>query len=302
MLTDFETRMRLASFEWLRERGALNGGAFSFSELTSGFPYEGEQIRFLGPRGIFKPACFSLLLSITTIAGGIYGDGIEPDGFLHYAYQGSNPDQYDNKWLRELMRTRTPVVYFHATRPKVYHAIWPMIIINDDPDKLQVTAAVDPAYSSISYDSSFDNVIGSPLDVRRYLTVEAKRRLHQNAFRELVVHAYDCRCAICRLQHPELLDAAHIIPDGDELGLPIVTNGLSLCKIHHAAYDSNILGVSPDYTVKIRNDILQEHDGPMLRHGLQELEGSSIILPSAIKDWPDKERLALRFEGFMSAS
>jgi len=81
-----------------------------------------------------------------------------------------------------------------------------------------------------------------------------------------------------------------------------VTNGLSLCKIHHAAFDLNLLGVSPDYEVHIREDILREHDGPMLRHGLQELNGSRIILPSKRIDRPDPDRLALRFELFKRAS
>jgi len=78
------------------------------------------------------------------------------------------------------------------------------------------------------------------------------------------------RCAICRLRHENLLDAAHILEDRHERGLPEVPNGLALYKIHHSAYDVNILGVSPDYRVHIRADVLREHDGPMLRWGLQE--------------------------------
>jgi putative restriction endonuclease len=63
------------------------------------------------------------------------------------------------------------------------------------------------------------------------------------------------------------LDGRHERP-----GLPEVPNGLALCKIHHSAYDVNILGVSPDYRVHIRADVLREHDGPMLRWGLQEMD------------------------------
>ena len=297
-----ETGIRLAAFGWLSDRGEKNGGIYTRAELAEGFILEGKQIRFLGPQGIFKPACLSLPLSITTVAGGPYDDNFGVDGLLSYAYRGTNPDHPDNRGLREAMHKRVPLVYFHAISPGRYQAVWPIIIIQDEPSRLRVTAAVDPAYAAVRPDAHFDSIEETPLDIRRYLTVQARKRLHQDAFRELVVHAYDCRCAICRLQHPELLDAAHIIADGEEMGLPVIQNGLSLCKIHHAAYDRNILGVSPDYTVKIRDDILQEHDGPMLRHGLQELEGSSLILPSDIKNWPDKERLALRFEGFMSAS
>ena len=51
---------------------------------------------------------------------------------------------------------------------------------------------------------------------------------------------------LCKLRHAELLDAAHIIADANDEGLPIVPNGLALCKIHHAAFDKNIIGISPD--------------------------------------------------------
>ena len=73
----------------------------------------------------------------------------------------------------------------------------------------------------------------------------------------------------------KLLDAAHIVGDRrHERGDPMVPNGLAMCKIHHAAFDTNILGIRPDRVVEIRSDILEEHDGPMLRHGLQELHGA----------------------------
>ena len=94
---------------------------------------------------------------------------------------------------------------------------------------------------------------------------------------------------------------AHIIPDSHEDGLPIVPNGLSLCKIHHSAYDHHILGISPDYKVHIRKDLLNEIYGPMLKHGFQELDGNAIHIPSRKNDQPDKERLDVRYSDFLSA-
>jgi putative restriction endonuclease len=128
-----------------------------------------------------------------------------------------------------------------------------------------------------------------------------KVRLHQRRFRELVVSAYRHRCAVCRLAHPELLDAAHILPDKDERGKPEVPNGLSLCKIHHGAYDAEILGVDAEYRVHIRGDVLQEEDGPMLLHGLQELHGALITLPRAVAQYPNRDYLAERFDRFEAA-
>jgi putative restriction endonuclease len=95
--------------------------------------------------------------------------------------------------------------------------------------------------------------------------------------------------------------AAHIIGDGKPHGDPIVTNGLSMCKIHHAAYDANFLGVSPNYEVRINSALMHEIDGPMLLHGLQEMDGRELTLPTRSSDYPSKERLAERFSEFLQA-
>jgi len=82
------------------------------------------------------------------------------------------------------------------------------------------------------------------------------------------------------------------------LGDPVVVNGLSLCKIHHAAFDSNIIGVTPDYMIKVREDILLESDGPMLKYGIQGLQNQKIILPNNKNMWPDRDRLSIRYAKF----
>ncbi|WP_328526970.1 HNH endonuclease [Kribbella sp. NBC_00359] len=107
---------------------------------------------------------------------------------------------------------------------------------------------------------------------------------------------------MCNLRHTDLLDAAHILPDGHPMGRPIVPNGLALCKIHHAAFDRNILGVRPDLVVEIRPDILGEVDGPMLKHGLQEMNGVQLSAPRARTARPAKDNLAERYETFRTAS
>jgi len=71
-----------------------------------------------------------------------------------------------------------------------------------------------------------------------------------------------------------------------------------LCKIHHSAYDQNIIGISPDYKLSVREDILREVDGPMLEVGLKSIEGQIINLPKKIEDRPDRDLLAMRFEQF----
>ena len=103
---------------------------------------------------------------------------------------------------------------------------------------------------------------------------------------------------MCRLRHPELLEAVHIIPDSEPEGDPIVRNGISLCNLHHTAFDRMILGIRPDYVIEVRSDILEEEDGPMLRYGLQGLNRERLTLPRSRSDYPDQDRLESRFKKF----
>ena len=80
-----------------------------------------------------------------------------------------------------------------------------------------------------------------------------------------------------------------IIPDQEPEGLPIVRNGIALCKMHHAAFDGLLLGITPDYTIDIRADILDESDGPVLQHGFKGLHKTKIMLPRDKNSWPDRQ-------------
>jgi putative restriction endonuclease len=68
-----------------------------------------------------------------------------------------------------------------------------------------------------------------------------------------------------------------------------------------AAFDSNLVGITPYFKIKIREDILKEEDGPILLHGIQKLHNQTIILPRNKKFWPDQERLEIRYKKFKEA-
>jgi putative restriction endonuclease len=135
--------------------------------------------------------------------------------------------------------------------------------------------------------------------VRRYATREARVRLHQARFRGLVLPAYRDRCTICRLKQVRLLDAAHIVRDADPAGAAAVTNGLSVCSIHHRAFDESLVGISPDYEVRLSARLLEDEDGPML-DVLKGFHGTAIELPARRTARPDRDRLAVRFEEFLA--
>ena len=137
---------------------------------------------------------------------------------------------------------------------------------------------------------------------RRYALRAVKQRLHQASFREAIISAYNGRCALSGLPEPLLLDAAHIISDKNErLGQPVIPNGIPLSKIHRAAFDAHLIGIDPDYRLHVSDRLLGQNDGSMLE-ALKCLNGEAIHLPSRVKDRPDRDRLALRFERFKAAA
>lgn len=150
----------------------------------------------------------------------------------------------------------------------------------------------------MNFDEDLSIVAEDSESRRKYLTVAVKQRHHQRSFREKVLAAYKTSCSFCNLRHRELLDAAHIIPDHETESKPIVNNGLALCKLHHSAYDSFIIGLTPDYQINRREDVLNEEDGPVLQYGLKELHNTKMNLPSSKIHWPGKEFLEWRFEKF----
>ena len=181
-------------------------------------------------------------------------------------------------------------------------AVWPVYIVSDDPQNLTFHIAVDDAANISLVDNSnltVDRFSDHGTEARRlYITATVRKRLHQRSFRERVLKAYREQCALCRLRHLELLDAAHIVPDSNPEGEPVIKNGIALCKLHHAAFDNFIIGITPDYAIEVRQDILEEEDGPMLQHGLKELHSQRIILPGSKNNWPDQELLDKRYQQF----
>jgi putative restriction endonuclease len=294
---DFDSEIRNAAFNWLLEQKNILGDVLPRKLLEQGFLFEGIKIPLVSPQGIFKPQMLEIPLSITTAPKGPYNDSFSDDGLLLYRYRGTDPSHRDNVGLRIAYKKSTPLVYFHGILPGQYMAVWPVYITGDDPKKLLFKVAVDDM-QNLSFGEDLSLVAEESESRRTYITVAVKQRLHQRNFRERVLMAYQTSCAFCNLRHRELLDAAHIIPDCEPESKPIVSNGMALCKLHHSAYDSFILGVTPDFLIKVRDDVLNEEDGPILKYGLKQLHNSSMILPSSKNHWPGKEYLEWRYERF----
>lgn len=301
----FDNRVRAAAFGWLSEQVKHHGDVIPRQVLQNGFEFQNRRVPLMGPQGIFKPKIFpEIPLSITTAPKGPYDDNFGSDGMLMYKYRGTNPAHHENVSLRKAYLHRSPLIYFHGVVPGKYLAAWPVYIMEDLPKQLTFKVAVDDVAYALAENELPSRALrdSDTAARRRYITSLVRSRLHQSGFRERVLAAYKDQCALCRLKHRELLDAAHIIPDSDEGGEPTVRNGIAMCKLHHAAFDKFFLGIRPDYVIVIRKDVLNEIDGPILRHGLQGLHNSKLILPKKPESRPDPTLLSKRWNEFRAES
>ena len=310
MATDLdEAAFRESVFAWLRARELVTE-LFTRADLST-FEYKGRIHRLVGTQtGIWRvkelsAAAISILTAYTPDGGSRpYDDAVGDDGMLRYKWRGTDPNLADNVWLRRAMEQELPLVWFigvdyaHGTKTQVFRAQYLVWLVAEEPHHQQFVVSVDADQRRAPTGSTAEVVEIT----RRYNERIVKVRHHQPQFRAAVLHAYQRRCAICRLPFTELLDAAHIRSDSDG-GAAVVTNGIALCKIHHGAYDTRIIGISPDYRVHVNEKVLETFDGPTLQHSIKGVHRQQLAqLPSAKRQRPDRDLLAERFEKFRSAS
>jgi putative restriction endonuclease len=304
-----DLRLRETIFAWLRVQ-KLHKPLFSRQDLAS-FEFQGRTVRLIGTqtgiwwlKGLSEGAVGIWSAYVPEGQKRPYEDTFGDDGFMRYKWRGSDSQTADNRALRFAMENGLPLVFYKGiayepgTMTQIAEAIFPVYLIAEEPQFQQFVVAMESTQHLVS-----PNEPKEVLEITRsYNERITKVRYHQPLFRARVLHAYEQRCAVCRLPFAELLEAAHIKPDS-EGGPARVSNGLSMCKIHHGAYDANILGISPEYQIEIKESVLATFDGPTLQHSLKEMHGEKLRqVPSERVNRPDRDLLAERFERFQQAS
>ena len=304
--------LRRAALDRVRELQRRYDDLMPVAALREGFVFRGSRISFGSFfSGIFRPAEMAgpAALSLITAppkAGRPppYEDAFdEASGRFTYRFRDpASPTvaavqraEFDNRTMVAAYELGVPLIYFRGIVPGQYSAVAPVFIV-----------AVDRTNRLVEFEAGIPIAdaagITSPPETRRYATREAVVRLHQHRFRAAVLRAYATRCAVCRLKEASLLQAAHIIDDRDAHGAATVENGISLCAIHHLAYDRNLLGIDPRGVVHLSRRLLDDRDGPMLREGLQGFHGAHILAPRRLNERPDPFRLEVRFRRFQDAA
>ncbi len=111
-------------------------------------------------------------------------------------------------------------------------------------------------------------------------------------FRKAVVYVYDYRCAVCRLRvrrqlNQNIVDGAHIKPFAKFYNSHI-SNGLSLCKNHHWAFDRGWLSIDNNYKILVGDDL--QEDSPNAKR-LKDFQSEKIFLPNSEQHFPSIEAL-----------
>ena len=128
-----------------------------------------------------------------------------------------------------------------------------------------------------------------------HLTITHTRYKRDPRFKSIVYDAYDNRCAMCGIQL-ELIEAAHIVPHSHEKGTDEIGNGISLCALHHTAYDRSLIFFDEEFNIIINEKKMEYLEKMGLDSGFRKFKALSfdkIQLPANHTLRPHVENIKL---------
>jgi putative restriction endonuclease len=240
-------------------------------------------------RGIRKAAGYEAAISILTTYARHpderpYDDGVGPDNYPRYKMRRGDPDSFDNRALRVAMDQRRPLIWFWGVAQSLFEAIYPVWIVGEERDQEQFVVAAPPTSppAVVTPRSSCDRgcTSGSSGAGCSLRTARSARS----------VSSVMTSCWTRRTSGRTARAASRSSP-----------TGVAMCVLHHKAFDKQVVGIRPDYVIQVRPDVLEEHDGPTLRHALQGLHQTGLRLPRQQAAYPDRDLLEERYERFRAA-
>lgn len=306
---EIDHQIRLKAFEHLTNLPKQDG-LLHRDQIREGFYFNGERIALYNPgSGIHKPCQMETLLAITTFFPkspnqatyrdqiDIYHKIYENVDILDYSFRGDNPMHQDNQYLLRAYNDKIPIIYFIGIEGGNFLPEFPVYVESWNPQKLVAKINLNPLRKRQNLKIQFEDPLLTHIE-RRYTHTTAKARLHQARFRTKVMQAYGSRCAISGFPEPSLIDVAHIVEDKNpKFGQPEVGNGLPLTKLHHAAFDANLIGIDAKYNLHVSKTLWDVKDGQTLEL-LKSVQGTKLKLPRYKKHYPDPERLKYKFQQF----
>ena len=148
--------------------------------------------------------------------------------------------------------------------------------------------AVDIAAPAVVQDPGGQASLFRADSAERYGTSQTIRpRLGQGTFRYALEAAYG-RCAVSGEHALPALDAAHIVPYGEDAAGHALENGLLLRADIHRLFDAGYVTVTPDYEFRVSGRLHEDYDNGRVYYAMA---GRTIWTPEAPYPKPDRDRL-----------
>ena len=297
--------MRLAAAGTLARLAQIYRDAVPWSEIVRGFPFPGGRIMLASQAlGIFKPRQMDRVLSIKTVVpragrGAQYADQVadgSENGMWVYDMREHSPAHPQNQWLKTAWMEGLPLLYLRGLAPAVYLPSFPVYVTDWDAGAGQVRVTLGLECTS-QQDLVEPALMGRELS--RYTYGRMQNRVSAACFRVDVLEAYQDTCALSGLARPQLVDAVPIAQGGSG-GHLAVTEGLCMSRLHHAAFDANLLGIDPDGRVHLSERLDTYANGDPFVRNLMSVAGRRIAVPEAPEFQPNRDLLAARFEQFQA--
>lgn len=133
---------------------------------------------------------------------------------------------------------------------------------------------------SVAADASTSPGVGE-FEATEYQSVSTTRSLDPE-FRATVLYRYDTTCPVSTVDHPSLLDVAHVLPWSEYPGHRAdLENVLPLSKTHHAAFDAELFTLDSDLCIQVNPEF--ETESQLLHRTLIDRDGEQISFPSVIQ-------------------
>lgn len=121
----------------------------------------------------------------------------------------------------------------------------------------------------------------------------------QLLFRAMMMELYGESCAFSDISMPTVVEAAHILPwsecdPGQRLD---PRNGLVLSVLHHRLFDSGMITLEDDYSIRVTSELLQGTNNSPVHDALFiQLDGKRMRLPRNPAHWPAVEYIKRRHQ------
>ena len=160
------------------------------------------------------------------------------------------------------------------------HSNWEAFAI-DSEQALQAVQAEDDDSDELTEVEVDDAPVGEDR------IVTSTTRIGQRFFRNAVLAAYNERCCITGLSIPSLLVASHIIPwSHDTANRVNPKNGLLLSALHDKAFDSGLITVDDDMTVRVSYQYTKSPDS-YFTESIRHYHGRAIDQPEKFAPNPE---------------